>query len=91
MKSIGVVIQKGPNAKPPRVEDRDRHKNLLREIYNAMGKPAPWENQESQEKVVEAAYLLIPGHIAEPPCMYSMQGGSAFYWSFYLPPSEVYG
>jgi hypothetical protein len=44
MRCIGVLVQKGPNAtEPPRAPDPEYHRWLLKELYNAIGKPAPWE------------------------------------------------
>ena len=49
MRTIGVLVQKGPNAKdPPRVLNFEQHRRLLKEMYSAMGKPAPWEIAERE-------------------------------------------
>lgn len=46
MRTIGVVVSKGPNAKDePYIEDEKAHKELLKSLYNAVGKQAPWEQR----------------------------------------------
>jgi len=42
MNTIGVVIEKGPNAQSnSSVPNKPANRNLLKSIYNALGKPVP--------------------------------------------------
>ena len=47
MTALGVIITKGPNAKKaPRIKNSKEQRAILKELFNAIGKPAPWEIQK---------------------------------------------
>ena len=68
MDTIGVVISKEKEGPPPRVEDPEGHRRLLKSLYNGRGKLASWEIEEEsikQAKIQAQSIIerLDPEHI----------------------------
>ena len=46
-RTIGVIVSKGPDAKAPYIQDERVHKAFLNNLYHAIGKMSPWEEEAS--------------------------------------------
>ncbi len=46
MRTIEVIISKAKNRPPPKIENPEKHKQLLKALCNAIGKSAPWERKK---------------------------------------------